>query len=218
MSKFLYPAITITDFLQVSTSEPAEKAKDPVAMEVDKANSTAPDSSEDNCLQPEQSADAKSSVATGNGATSDTCNGEVTDSKQVDGEESNITSSNGSATLAKGKGNFFDIFSLWFSCDKITVVFTITLCQPIIWDYNWNDLSFSEKAAAVSSSDGKGRPKESKIRRAAAAAVYQSLLRHAAEEDDDESDSNDETFEGGEVNSSDEENVNGVEESSNDGE
>lgn len=38
------------------------------------------------------------------------------------------------------------------------------------------------------------------------------------DDDDDESDSNDETFEGGEVNSSDEENVNGVDESSNDGE
>ncbi|KAJ8725715.1 hypothetical protein PYW08_003898 [Mythimna loreyi] len=160
---------------EVSTSEPAEKAKDSVAMEVDKANSTAPDSSEDNRLQPEQSADAKSSGATGNGDASDPCNGEVTDSKQVDGEESNITSSNGSATPAKGK----------------------------------------EKAAVVSSSDGK-RPKETKMRRAAAAAVYESLLRQA-DEDDDESDSNDETFEGGEVNSSDDENVNGIEESSNDG-
>uniref|UniRef100_A0A2A4JWY8 protein-serine/threonine phosphatase n=1 Tax=Heliothis virescens TaxID=7102 RepID=A0A2A4JWY8_HELVI len=165
---------------EVSTSEPAEKAKEPVAMEVDKANSTAPDSSEDNCLQPEQSGDAKSSVATGNGATSESCNGEVTDSKQVDGEESNITSSNGSATPAKGKAK--------------------------------------DKTAAVSSSDTKGRdrPKDAKIRRAAA-AVYETLLRQAAEEDDDESDSNDETFEGGEVNSSDDENVNGVEESSNDG-
>lgn len=76
-----------------------------------------------------------------------------------------------------------------------------------------------DKTAAVSSSEAKpsGRPKDAKIRRAAA-AVYESLLRHAADEDDDESDSNDETFEGGEINSSDEENVNGVEESSNDGE
>lgn len=61
------------------------------------------------------------------------------------------------------------------------------------------------------------RPKKSKLRRAAA-AVYETLLRQAAEEDDDESDSNDETFEGGEIKSSDEENVNGVEDSSNDGE
>ncbi|XP_035436402.2 uncharacterized protein LOC118266893 isoform X3 [Spodoptera frugiperda] len=87
---------------EVSTSEPDEKAKDSVAMEVDKSNATAPDSSEDNCLQPEQSADAKTSAAKGSGA-SDACNGEVTDSKQVDGEESNITSSNGSTTPSKGK-------------------------------------------------------------------------------------------------------------------
>ncbi|CAH1646006.1 unnamed protein product [Spodoptera littoralis] len=160
---------------EVSTSEPDEKAKESVAMEVDKSNATtAPDSSEDNCLQPEQSADAKSSPAKGSGS-SDACNGEVTDSKQVDGEESNITSSNGSTTPSKGKA----------------------------------------KAAAVSSSDVKA-PKDPKRRRAAA-AVYESLLRQAAEEDDDDSDSNDETFEGGEINSSDEENVNGVEESSNDG-
>ncbi|XP_075969706.1 protein phosphatase 1G isoform X2 [Anticarsia gemmatalis] len=162
---------------EVSTSEPDDKTAEPAAMEVDKTNSTAPDSSEDNCHQPEQSEDAKSTSApaTGNGASSEVCNGEVTESKPVDGEESNITSSNGSATPVKGK-------------------------------------------AKVSSSDAKprDRPKDAKIRRAAA-AVYESLLRQAAEEDDDESDSNDETFEGGEVNSSDEENVNGVEESSNDG-
>ncbi|XP_026744646.1 probable protein phosphatase 2C 11 isoform X1 [Trichoplusia ni] len=165
---------------EVSTSEPAEKVKEPV-VEEKKESSTVPDSSEDNCLQPEQSEDAKSTVAAGNGAASEVCNGEVTDSKQVDGEESNITSSNGSATPAKsGKAK--------------------------------------DKTAAVSSSEAKpsGRPKDAKIRRAAA-AVYESLLRHAADEDDDESDSNDETFEGGEINSSDEENVNGVEESSNDG-
>ncbi|CAH0701731.1 unnamed protein product [Spodoptera exigua] len=87
---------------EVSTSEPDEKAKDSVAMEVDKSNTTAPDSSEDNCHQPEQSADAKSSPAKGSSAP-DACNGEVTDSKQVDGEESNITSSNGSTTPSKGK-------------------------------------------------------------------------------------------------------------------
>lgn len=78
--------------------------------------------------------------------------------------------------------------------------------------------TFLEKASPVSSTDKATpeRPKKSKLRRAAA-AVYETLLRQAAEEDDDESDSNDETFEGGEINSSDEENVNGVEESSNDG-
>lgn len=59
------------------------------------------------------------------------------------------------------------------------------------------------------------RPKKSKIRRAAA-AVYESILRQLPE-DDDESDSNDETFEGGEICSSDDDNVNGVEESSNEG-
>lgn len=47
--------------------------------------------------------------------------------------------------------------------------------------------------------------------------MYESLLRHTAGVDDDESDSNDETFEGGELNSSDEENVNGVDDSSDDG-
>ncbi|CAK1545306.1 unnamed protein product [Leptosia nina] len=70
----------------------------------------------------------------------------------------------------------------------------------------------------VSSSDKPlpDRPKKSKLRRAAA-AVYESLLRQASL-DEDESDSNDETFEGGEVDSSEEEAVNGMEESSNDGE
>ncbi|KAI5636326.1 protein phosphatase 2C domain-containing protein [Phthorimaea operculella] len=150
---------------EVSTSEPV-KAKD--AMEVDKPNSTAPDSSEDNRDQPEQSGSAKPA---GNG---DVCNGEVTDSKQADSQESNITSSNGS-TPAKGKA----------------------------------------KLSPVSSSDKElpARPKKAKLRRAAA-AVYETLLRHAAQEnEDDDSDSNDENFEGGEVNSSDEENVNGVEDS-----
>lgn len=163
---------------EVSTSEPDDKTVVSAAVDVEKANSTAPDSSEDNCLQPEQSEDAKNSAATtGNGTTSEICNGEVTDSVQGSGEDSNITSSNGSAVPGKAK----------------------------------------DKASPVSSSDAKRfRPKEAKIRRAAA-AVYESLMRQAAEEDDDESDSNDETFEGGEVNSSDEENVNGVEESSNDG-
>lgn len=72
-------------------------------------------------------------------------------------------------------------------------------------------MSSSEKAPE--------RPKKSKLRRAAV-AMYESLLRRGLtvdEEDDDESDSNDETFEGGEVDSSDEERVNGVVESSNDG-
>ncbi|XP_063821855.1 probable protein phosphatase CG10417 isoform X2 [Ostrinia nubilalis] len=157
---------------EVSTSEPDEKAKE--AQKASKSISTAPDSSEDNCHQPEQSGDAK---PTGNGASA--CNGEVTDSKQTDKEEDNITSSNG-ATPVKGKGK-----------EKVSPV------------------SSTDKAAPE-------RPKKSKLRRAAA-AVYETLLRQAAEEDD-ESDSNDETFEGGEINSSDEENVNGLEESSNDGE
>ncbi|KAJ2952673.1 hypothetical protein O0L34_g7012 [Tuta absoluta] len=151
---------------EVTTSEPV-KAKD--AMEVDKSNSTAPDSSEDNRDQPEQSGSVK--AVAGNG---DVCNGEVTDSKQVDSQESNITSSNGS-TPAKGKA----------------------------------------KLSPVSSSDKElpARPKKAKLRRAAA-AVYETLLRHAAQEnEEDDSDSNDENFEGGEVNSSDEENVNGVEDS-----
>ncbi|XP_041977839.1 probable protein phosphatase 2C 11 [Aricia agestis] len=76
-----------------------------------------------------------------------------------------------------------------------------------------------EKASPVSSSDKvPERPKKSKLRRAAA-AVYESLLRQATvEDDDDESDSNDETFEGGEVDSSEEDNVNGIGESENDDE
>lgn len=73
-----------------------------------------------------------------------------------------------------------------------------------------------DKTSPVSSSEKEApeRPKKAKLRRAAA-AVYESLLLEA--EEDDESDSNDETFEGGEVNSSDEENVNGNEDSSNEG-
>ncbi|XP_063531053.1 uncharacterized protein LOC134742054 isoform X3 [Cydia strobilella] len=152
---------------EVSTSDSAKES-----MEVDK--STAPDSSADNCTQPNQSEDAKPS----NGG--DVCNGEVPDSKQGDGEESNITSSNGSTSPQKGKNK--------------------------------------AKLSPVSSTDKvPERPKKSKLRRAAA-AVYETLMRQAAAEDDDESDSNDETFEGGEINSSDEENVNGVEDSSNEGE
>ncbi|XP_059057041.1 uncharacterized protein LOC131850720 isoform X2 [Achroia grisella] len=162
---------------EVSTSEP-DKKTDESAMDVDKPTTIAPDSSEDNCHQPEQSEDAKNTTPKENG--SDACNGEVTDSKQVEGEENDITSSNGSATPVKsGKAK-----------DKTSPV------------------SSSDKATPE-------RPKKAKLRRAAA-AVYESLLRQA--EDDDESDSNDETFEGGEINSSDEENCNGVEESSNDGE
>lgn len=80
----------------MSTSDPLAQ-KDTTAA--DKPNSTAPDSSGDNCHQPEQSADAK--VPDNGGG--DACNGEVTDSKQVDVEESNITSSNGSATPKGGK-------------------------------------------------------------------------------------------------------------------
>lgn len=158
---------------EVSTSEP-NQTNDPLETDAPKAISIAPDSSEDNCDQPEQSGDAES-VTPGNGA--ELSNGEVTDSKQVDGEENNITSSNGSTTPVKTEK------------DKV-------------------------------SSSGKTAPerrKTAKLRRAAA-IVYETLLRQASEQDEDESDSNDETFEGGEINSSDEENVNGVEDSSNDGE
>lgn len=78
----------------------------------------------------------------------------------------------------------------------------------------------ADKSSSVSSSDKAipDRPKKARLRRAAA-LVYESLLRQATEADDDEeSDSNDETFEGGENHSSDEEAVNGIDESSNDGE
>lgn len=73
--------------LQVSTSEP-DNSK---TMEVDKPTVPAPDSSEDNHLEPEQS--EPKSVS--NGAE---CNGEVTESQ---GGDEDITSSNGSA---HGKG------------------------------------------------------------------------------------------------------------------
>ncbi|KOB68061.1 Protein phosphatase 1G [Operophtera brumata] len=75
---------------EVSTSEPKEKAmvEEPSSMEVDKPSSAAPDSSGDNVNEPEQSADAKAPP---------------TESKPV-GEDENITSSNGAATPAKGKG------------------------------------------------------------------------------------------------------------------
>ncbi|CAB3242376.1 unnamed protein product [Arctia plantaginis] len=165
---------------EVSTSEPDEKTKEPTAKDVEKPNPIVPDSSEDNCNEPEQSENAKSSAEIAPGKD-EICNGEVTDSKQVDGEESNITSSNGSTKTGKGKAK-----------EKSTV--------------------------SSSESNPRDRPKDAKVRRAAA-AVYESILRQMTvrDEDDDESDSNDETFEGGEINSSDEENVNGVEESSNDG-
>ncbi|XP_053625016.1 uncharacterized protein LOC128683413 [Plodia interpunctella] len=81
---------------EVSTSEPGDKAKE--SMEVNKPLSTAPDSSGDNCHQPEQSNNANKTPIAGNG---DGCNGEVTDSKQADGEDNNISSSNGSATPVK---------------------------------------------------------------------------------------------------------------------
>lgn len=81
--------------------------------------------------------------------------------------------------------------------------------------------SSSGKSSPVSSTDKATpeRPKKARLRRAAA-MVYQSLLRQAtvADVDDDESDSNDETFEGGEQHSSDEEPLNGLDDSSNDGE
>ncbi|XP_028037886.1 probable protein phosphatase 2C 11 [Bombyx mandarina] len=161
---------------EVSTSDPDTIAKDPIAVEPEKINSAAPDSSDDNFHQPEQSENIKICDAAPRNS-SDVCNGEVSDSKEAEGEDNNISSSNGSATPVKsGKAK-----------DKTSPV------------------SSSEKEAPE-------RPKKAKLRRAAA-AVYESLLLEA--EEDDESDSNDETFEGGEVNSSDEENVNGNEDSSN---
>lgn len=94
---------------QVSTSDPDTIAKDPIAVEPEKINSAAPDSSDDNFHQPEQSENIKScDVAPRN--SSDVCNGEVSDSKEAEGEDNNISSSNGSATpvksgKAKGKHN-----------------------------------------------------------------------------------------------------------------
>ncbi|XP_013146183.1 PREDICTED: probable protein phosphatase CG10417 isoform X3 [Papilio polytes] len=87
---------------EVSTSEP-----DKVVKENDKPNLPAPDSSEDNQPdQPEQSEDVKSSTNGCNVVTTENCNGEVTGSKPMDGEDSNITSSNGSVTPVKsGKAN-----------------------------------------------------------------------------------------------------------------
>lgn len=65
---------------------------------------------------------------------------------------------------------------------------------------------------SVSSSEAQDSPKKiKKAMRLSAAAVYKTLMQAA--EDDEESDSNDETFEGGEVNSSDDENVNGISDS-----
>ncbi|XP_013195944.1 probable protein phosphatase CG10417 isoform X2 [Amyelois transitella] len=99
---------------EVSTSEPDQKTKDP--KEVTKPSLTAPDSSGDNCHQPEQSMDVSKVPVAGNG---DGCNGEVSDSKQADGEDNNISSSNGSATPVKsGKGK--DKVSPVSSTDKPT--------------------------------------------------------------------------------------------------
>lgn len=104
--------------------------------------------------------------------------------------------------------------------EKLKVCFKFIYHNKKIVKINCGELievfQYTEKSSPVSSSDKMipERPKKSKLRRAAA-AVYESLLRQS--EEDDESDSNDENFEGGEINSSDEENVNGVEESSNDG-
>lgn len=86
-------------------------------MEVDKPVNAAPDSSEDNRDQPEQSGDAKTAPVTGNGS-SEISNGEVTDSKQVDGEDNNISSSNGSATpkSGKAKGIFYFINYFYWVC------------------------------------------------------------------------------------------------------
>ncbi|XP_045491017.1 probable protein phosphatase 2C 58 isoform X2 [Colias croceus] len=82
---------------EVSTSEPDEKAKEKISMKVEK---TAPDSSADNCGQPEQSENCKEKADTN--TPSEACNGEVTESKQ--GGEENITSSNGCNTPENAKG------------------------------------------------------------------------------------------------------------------
>ncbi|XP_038215482.1 probable protein phosphatase 2C 58 isoform X3 [Zerene cesonia] len=84
---------------EVSTSEPDEKAKEKISMDLEK---TAPDSSADNCRQPEQSENCK--VKADTNAASEVCNGEVTESKQV--EEENITSSNGCNTPENAKDKF----------------------------------------------------------------------------------------------------------------
>lgn len=73
--------------------------KDPIALDIEKSSATVPDSSEDNCHEPEQSESVKSEATSGN--ASGICNGEVTDSKQIDIEDNDITSSNGSATPVK---------------------------------------------------------------------------------------------------------------------
>ncbi|XP_046964798.1 probable protein phosphatase 2C 11 isoform X2 [Vanessa cardui] len=80
---------------EVSTSDQNDNVDKAVAMELDKTSNT-PDSSGENCTQPEQSADSKKSDKD---AVSEVCNGEVTNSK-VD-VENNISSSNGSTTPAK---------------------------------------------------------------------------------------------------------------------
>ncbi|XP_045445439.1 probable protein phosphatase 2C 11 [Melitaea cinxia] len=78
---------------EVSTSE-QNNSVDTVPMDMDKT--ATPDSSGENCNQPEQSADSKKSK---NDSVSEGCNGEVSNSK-VD-VENNISSSNGSATPVK---------------------------------------------------------------------------------------------------------------------
>lgn len=83
--------------LQVSTSEAKQKTDLIDPMEVDKPE-TAPDSSDINCAQPEQSEVKKQ--PTSNGSAPEVCNGEVSDSK-IDGEDNNISSSNGSKTPVK---------------------------------------------------------------------------------------------------------------------
>nr|XP_026494883.1 probable protein phosphatase 2C 11 isoform X2 [Vanessa tameamea] len=80
---------------EVSTSDQNDNVDKTVAMELDKTSNT-PDSSGENCTQPEQSADSKKSD---NDAVSEVCNGEVTNSK-ID-VENNISSSNGSTTPVK---------------------------------------------------------------------------------------------------------------------
>lgn len=94
-------------------------------MDVEKPNPIVPDSSDDTCNEPEQSENAKSSVDPAP-AKDEICNGEVTDSKQVDGEESNITSSNGSTKTGKGKSKGKHNFSIIIICILADLKFNTT--------------------------------------------------------------------------------------------
>ncbi|GBP24772.1 Probable protein phosphatase CG10417 [Eumeta japonica] len=161
---------------EVSTSNTSQN-KQETSMEIDKLNSTAPDSSGDNCQNtPEQSENVMHNLRIPENGT-EVCNGEISETKEKEPAEENITSTNGSTTTPIKSG---------------LPVSSSEVCVP-------------------------ERPKKVQLRRAAA-AMYKSLLLHNDDEEDEDDSDNDETFEGGEVNSSDEENINGVSDSSNDGE